>query len=541
MKIVMKYYFLIAVVFLLAGKVTAQEENNNEESKTSPIEFPEFIIEGKERINVPSGVKQYPNKPEPLTKDELDSLNPLRKQQTNLIPQKKFPGEILHYQKRSGFLRGEFGRFSTPSIEAAYGKEYKEYFFYGKGEFESSGGDVKNSDYTKMNIELFGDYIAPDKYWIFGGSKTRFLTQFDNKSYNLYGSADPVSRNQTTLDLGIHSEGTYEDWVFSTGAGFKTLQTGDELDDYSADAFDNRLNGYLEIKKPFDKFSAGGNAEIDFGSVKGEGVLFLQAGGFTSFQAGSDISLKLAAGLQTTESQAGVAKGGLRAEAEIEYRLDKSFTLRAGILSGLEKNSFYSLIRHNPYISTRAAVEFPYNVFRLKGFLYYHPSERFSLSGGIKFGVTDDTPVFVNLDSASFITSYQNVSKAQIILEGFVEPTNIDDIVFNITANITNMSDNNKMQPYIPQLKFSASYKRQWIKRFGTIIGFDYIGERYTDLENEKSLDGYIDLKTKFFYNVNKDIQVFLNFENLLNSDIYIWNFYKERSLFFSAGLFWKF
>ena len=162
MKTVMKYYFLTVAAFLFAASLSAQEENNNEESKTSPIEFPEFIIEGKERINVPSGVKQYPNKPEPLTKEELDSLNPLRKQQTNLIPQKKYPREILHYQKRSGFIRGEFGRFSTPSLEAAYGREYNEYFFYGKGQFESSGGDVKNSDYTKMNIDLFSDYIAPE-------------------------------------------------------------------------------------------------------------------------------------------------------------------------------------------------------------------------------------------------------------------------------------------------------------------------------------------------------------------------------------------
>ncbi len=536
MKKILDYLLLALLLFFLRLPIMAQEE-----TKTGPIEFPEFIIEGKERIDVPSGSKLYPNKPVPLTKNELDSLNPLRKQPTDLLPQKKFPRSLASYNKKSGYVKGEFGMFVTPSLEASYSGNFDEYSFFGSGSFESSNGDAKNSDYSKAGLRLITDYLAPDKYLVFGGSNTKAKIIFDTKSYNLYGASDPAARNQSRLLLSVDSDGRYEGYGFSTGAGFRTLQISDKLQGNKSNAFDNGFYGYLDVNKPFGSILAGASAEINFGSIMGKGVLFAQANVNASFDFGKDLSVRAMAGLQASESQAGVTKGGLKAEGSLEYRFDHNFTFHAGILSGLEKNSYYDNAQFNPYISTTSIVEFPYNVFLLKGFLYYHPNEVLSLSGGIKFGVMDDTPVFVSLDSAVFRTSYQSVTQASIIFEGMFEATTIDNIVCNIFINFTNMADNNKSRPYQPKLRLSSSYKRQWFDSFGTIIGLDYVGERYADIDNKKSLDAYIDVKLKFNYNIFEDLQGFLNIDNLLNSDVYIWDYYKERSIYISAGVFWKF
>lgn len=536
MKTKLIYSAIIAFYFLTHTLALAQEE-----SKTAPIEFPEFIIEGKERIDVPSGSKQYPNKPDPLTKTELDSLNPLRKQPTDLLPQKKYPRTIYNYHKEIGYLKGEFGTFTTPSLEAAFNYDYLDYSFYASGLFESSSGDAKNSDYSKAIFDIGADYTAPEKYWVFGGSKTKAKINFDNKGYNLYGSDDPASRNKMNLGLNIHSDGYYEGYNFSTGAGFRTLQLSDKHDDYKTNAYDNTFFGYLDIKKSIGKTVWGGGADLDFGSIKGSGIMFLQAKVFASFLLGSDINIKILGGLQASESQAGITKGGLKAEGNIEYRLNHNFTLVGGLLSGLEKNSLFEYSNLNPYISTATQVEYPYNVFLIKGLLYFHPNELFSFSGGIQFGVMDDTPVFISSDSSVFNISYQSVSKIRLLFEGILEPTNIDNIVFNIIANFSNLTDNGKIQPYTPIITLSTSYKRQWFDSFGTIIGLDFIGERYADIDNNISLDSYFNLKTKFFYNINDNLQVFLNIENLLNSDIYLWNYYKERGIYLSGGLFWKF
>ena len=110
----LKYQYLIYSIISICmfGEVFCQETSK----ATQPLELPNFIIEGKEQINVRAGIKQMPEKSSALNQTDLDSLNSLEKQQSLLLPPKSFPDQILSYKYDRGYLSAEFGRFTTPSI-----------------------------------------------------------------------------------------------------------------------------------------------------------------------------------------------------------------------------------------------------------------------------------------------------------------------------------------------------------------------------------------------------------------------------------------
>jgi outer membrane cobalamin receptor len=67
------------------------------------------------------------------------------------------------------------------------------------------------------------------------------------------------------------------------------------------------------------------------------------------------------------------------------------------------------------------------------------------------------------------------------------------------------------------------------------------VGERSADQQNVIKIDSFNKLMIGADYKINNDFSVFLKFDNLLNSNVYIWNTYKERGLFASAGVMWQF
>ena len=69
---------IILLIILISGSIFSQQNTS-----PTPLELPNFIINGIERLNVRSGIKQFPDKPTPLTKRELDSINSIESNSHN--------------------------------------------------------------------------------------------------------------------------------------------------------------------------------------------------------------------------------------------------------------------------------------------------------------------------------------------------------------------------------------------------------------------------------------------------------------------------
>ena len=523
------------ILFLFSNLAYSQKQET-----TPPLELPNFIIEGKEQINIQAGIKQAPEKPAPLQKPELDSINSLQKQQSLLLPTKPLPDKILFYDYKRGYLKAEFGRYLTPLFELGYDFKMDEFDLFSSVSYEYSDGHIKNADYSKASVKLLADYVAPDKYWIFGGSKTEFLISFNTKNYNLYSIEESPQRSNYSFNASIHSDGKHEGYEFSTGAGLKTLQ----LIQDKSDAYDNAIYGYLTVRGLWSGFQAAGNASVDFHSFSGNGTHLIQLD--ASLKYFVDLfTVDASVGFQEVQNSNGIQRLNIFLNGNLDYRINKLFSVKANIKSAFNNNSFREMNFINPYIYSWANVDYDYEK-SLKTFLYYHPDDKIALSGGIYIGSFDRIPYFVNKKNGTFSVNYAEAQKISLIMEGDWQITKSDNMVFNIIYNrLYNSSSGsgyeNNIIPYTEPLKLSVIYRKQWIEIIGTQIGLFYISKRYADIENKVELDGYFNLNIFADYKLSKAFTAFVKLDNMFNSDIIIYEGYKERSMFISAGLMFQF
>lgn len=517
---------------------------------SKPIELPAFIIEGVEQLDYKSGVKQAPSKSSPLSQKELDSLNSLEKQQAAMLPPEQLPNKTFDKNFSKGFLKAGFGLFVTPELEAGYGVNLGGYELYANGGFESSGGSAKRSDYSKMFLSLYSDFIAPDKFFIFGGSRTRTNVFFNNSTFNLFGDAlsqdkdGYTDRSMNKYGFAVDVDGNFENIQFATGGQIKSLQLSTDskaLSYYAKEnAFQNQVNGYLSLRSNWSNYLVAANISIDLGSVRTNSVNFLQLDASASY-FNNEFSIVGKAGFQAASNSDEDSRGGLLLGAELHYRMSSLFTVNAAFFSGLVKTSLFNYFEKNPYLDFSSKVDFPYDITNVSGFITYHPLESMQFSAGARWRLTDRMNYFSTDSTNTSTVKYNKGTSFEIILDGIWSPTDKDRFIFNLTTNASVLNDYDGSIPYMPAMMVSADYRREWLENFGTQIGLVYVGERKYNENIDENLDSYISLKLSADYRLNKEFLFYAKFDNLTNSNTYIWKNYKERGLFASIGLMWQF
>lgn len=547
----MKKYILILwciIVNTAFIPIFSQDKEN-----TKPLELPAFIIEGVEQLNVKSGMKQIASRPTPLDIKELDSLNTYDKQLPILLEADKLPEHYTTKNYSKGFIKGSYGVFNTPTIDAGYQFNIFNFDTYAKIGFNSSQGDEKYSNYNKFYININSDYIADDKFFIFGGSRTRTNIVFNTKSYNLYGfdkrdnyfidkTTDYFDRNYTQFKFNVESEGAYKSTIFNVGANLNLSKiTNDKLiQQYTVgDAFSHHyLQGHANIKNYWKNFLINGSIFIDFESFAENTINFYQFEGAASY-FNKNISATAKIGFQIANNSENIDRAGLLLAGNAEYRINNSFTLKADLNSGLEKTEFENIAMLNPYMSKRTSIDYTYNILKLRGALWFHPTTKISLTGGTELCIADRLMNFENDSLAEFKLTYYNGTIFKVFGEGFFSFSKNDQIISKISINLNSLS-NNKNFTYTPALQLNGTYSKKWIEALTTNLSLQYIGARYYATNLSEQLNSYITLNLSTDYTINK-FTINLSLNNLTNSTVYIWNKYRERGIFASIGLMWQF
>jgi len=536
----MKYFVII--LFFTVNLLNSQQNQPVPGTSSKPLELPNFIIEGKEQVDVRSGIKQFPEKPMAMSQDNLDSLNSLEKQQSLLLPPQPLPNKILNSEYQKGYAIAGIGRYAFANLEAGYEYNLNDYTFFGNTGLDYGGEHVSNSGFNKFYLNLYSDYIAPDKFFIFGGSKTRTFLKLNNSNFNLYAVENPTKRNLFDFNLGIESDGNYSNLIFSTGASFHTLQLSDFLtDSLDAKGFDNLISGFVMIKNLGHDYELGGKAKAELENVRGNTTNYFEAGLFGNYIIGK-ITVNLEGALQFGATSKEASRGGLLIRATGDYQMNEQFTFRAIAFTGLRKVTYFDMLKINPYSFRGINVDYIYDTPLLKGIAYYHPLENISLSAGLIIASSDRTPVFDTLTYDSFILKYERVNKLEIFSEGYYQMSSKDKIKYFASFDYSTLSKNGNIAPYNPLIRMSLDYGRKLLDdKLLFNVSLNYIGNRYADFANEIELDGYLDLKAKFAYKLLDNFNIELKLDNLLNSDIYIWQAYKERGLYFGLGAYYQF
>lgn len=530
---------LILIVFLSCFAPTWAQKPT---TTPQPLELPDIVISGTEKIDVPAGTKQMPQKSDPLTKQELDSLNSLEKQPALLLPlgMLKFNRSTPTFSQ--GFVRGEFGQFISPIIDAGYGTIFSGYSINALAGYASSKGHIDNAQFSKLKLHLNADYIAPDKFVFFGGSKTETTLDFGRQAYNLYAiPTSPEERTSTDFSATIGVKGNYNSFGYSAGGGWSSIS----LSQGHGGASDNALTGQVSIQNTWNEAIVGGSLLLDLHTVRGNASNFIEAGGFAEYML-SDFNFSGTAAIQTANTSDGITFGGIKISSNVNYRLNHLFTLSGGLATGLENNSFREMLQHNPYLADSAVVSFPRNHIIAKATILYHPLEVFSVKAGLLYKLVSNTPLYISTTVGTFLPLYAEVSTFE--LQGdcvwkISKRDNLTAYTAITSAMLTNNTSSSTMQtvPYIPSFKLTGSWHRNWSGQIGTQITAQNVSVRYTDTDKKQELSGFTTVNLWGEYTFNHSTRVHVRIDNILNSTVFLWDGYKERGLFIGVGINWQF
>lgn len=530
-------YILIILLLLCSTNLFSQQKAENQTPSTQPpLELPTFIIEGVEQVNIKAGSKQFPSPPTLLTKGELDTLNPLEKQQSLLVPPPSLPKGLFIPKFPDGFLDFHYGMFSTLGIAAGYGAKWEGYDLYAKANYDRSSGDIVNSDFNKLKLSLHSDYIAPDIFWIFGGSRTRSQTELNYYDYKLYGTDSAYNRKTYDIDFSLNSEGNYEGVNFLVGAGFYTLQ----LDQQSRKAFENRIEGSLILNTLLDNYSLGMVADLNIGNLSGKDLSFYQIKG-TGALYYEKMTLEGELGYQISSNTIGDNLSALSLKAVLSYLPNMNFSVRTEFITGLEKEFFKDYFRKNPYLAISTGYVYPKASAIIRGIIQYLPDTKKGATLTVGLNFYEKYPFF-NSDSLNNVTMlFETANIINFKFEGFWELTKQDILNGLIGINIGVLDYKSNTVPYLPLIETKATYLRKWTEYLNSEIGFLYNSNRFADKDNKNEINSYLNLYFKSNYQILDNLKIYLELDNLTNNNNILWGGYRERGLYGSFGLNWLF
>ena len=533
-----KYSKLLVGMFIVSSMYSYSQNPTTPPAPapTQPLELPNFIIEGKEQLNVQAGVKQFPNRPASLTKSEIDSINPVQKLQALLLPPKSMPTELLNKSYQKGYLRADIGNYTSANLLAGYEYNEREFTLFGKGFFNYSDGYLKNTDKSGGGIDLSLFYIAPKKFWVFGGSKTTASIAYDKHLYKLYAMDSVAESDAGLLKLSVDSEGEFQGYSFNTGASFKAFS----LEHNTNEGFENTFNGYLSIKTGIDKIEFCAKSELQLSAISNNSSNLFNAGAGVKFLL-DDMSFDLSGAFQSVGSTDDVQRANIMLSAGFDYRLNSDFTIKAKLLTGFDNQQLENAWRLNRYMVNNPTIDFSYDK-AISAYIQYHPNQIIMANFGLKKSATDRQKYFEMDSLKRYDLKYADAEGFSIFAKGSVELTPEDKLYaeINFKNNTVVDSTSNKL-PFVPSFTFDIAYDRNWTNEFGTKIEMNYVGNRYTDLNNKNEVDAFINLKMCLEYKLSNSFKIYGILDNLLNSDIYIWDKYKEREIYIAAGILWQF
>lgn len=550
--------FIVSATLLLGQvfgqtKPTEKGEKPEKLDKTKaeqPLELPEFVITGVESLDVPGGSKQTPQPMPKLTSEQLRRLNPLDKQSFTLLPVPPINRLLLRQQEKDGFVQGEFGMFLTPSLKAGYRAVWGNFDLNGIAACTVSGGHRRNADFTDARAEIASTYLAPEKFFFFGGSRTETYFQAHYRNFKFFG-ADSLAfpetapqRSAMVLAAGVSTVGDFEHWQYDIGASAESaLLNGDH---------ENTLfNGHLAAKTALNtNFSLGGKINVQLQSALNRP--FAEVYDITSrFLVGYRAPLFLLSaelGVDIAAAASVVGGGPIRPSARLQASFAASDVLTFDFTgtSGIRPNSFVRAFRLNPYTigSVPTAYRFETAQFDMVASVRVHPSQYLGFVAGVGIENLDNAMVFdqvaQSIGTGEFLPLNVQTNTARLFAEADIHITHQDHLTARLNAcfgELTRISSNTQAPiPYLSPFEGKLQYRRQWLPQLSSQLECAYFAARPIGLSGNAALPAYFDLRLSAEYQLTSNISIFARGTNLLNQEIVLWQGYQERGIFIAAG-----
>ncbi|MBC7887180.1 MAG: hypothetical protein H7Z13_04780 [Ferruginibacter sp.] len=446
------------------------------------------------------------------------------------------------------YLKVGFGNFSTPYASAG--------FSFGDGktalvnlyaDYISSKGNIKNQDYSQLNIKGSGSYFT-DRNEVYGSvglnQQDYHLYGYDHFQHN-YNKSQVLQRFQDiSIKGGIRNKDKNETGInYNPNVQVSIFSNQDKLTESS-------LVVEAPVEKTFgDVFSIRVSAKADITSYTSKNLAANVKLNNNIFQ----LSPELIYAKEFITIHGGVSPAwdngklsvfpNIYGEAQIK---DKSFLVQAGFVGRFIKNSYRNLSAINPYLAT-VSVQQNTKETELYGGIKASVGKHFNFSAKAGFISYNNLPFYINdtaTDNKSFLVS--NESKVTD-LRIHADMSFISQDKFTITGGLTfngytGMKDNDKAWGTIP-LEITASmrwwaFKQVMLKSdFRAFTGGPYLLKSNVN----KTLSGAADLSAGLEFAINKNFSAWVDVNNIFNNKYERWHNYQVYGLNVLGGVIYKF
>ncbi len=516
----MKKIFLIFV--LLSIYINAQTEKES-------VELPDFVIMGRQKIDVQTVPKSKPELIKIITEDFLlPRYSPEElKLLINANPEPVIP--VIDDLNNSFFgnLYVGIGKYSYPVGELNLNKSLDNYLLYAKVWGTNIKEYVPSAGYNISGINVVNNIFISTKSKIFPGSKINVIGNYQRDSYKFYGSSFPDSLRITNSALFDFSFSNNYNRLFNSRIALKANFFGMKENNFREQLFYG--SGYFEAK--LKQFTLGGKInyqkQILENNLSGiDNNYYYTVEGFSKIYSIKNMVMRFGVTYSKTNIDYFVSPC-----ASVEIKFYKNSIFHAEFFPQTEFLTIVNLKEKNLYMIPG----FIDNVF-LKTHINFQSSVKFVLDDQINiklwgsYKTIKNYPYFedrvykglFNVYLADKVYSYELGTNIYINTLHF----GLVDCSFKLSQN---KNENDNFIPYNPLYTFNFTYNYNFYFGLGFNLKYDLFKESYTDIKNSKSIPDYHNISFGIYYNMFNNLTLRADFHNILNKSNFVFDGYKEK------------
>ncbi len=237
-------------------------------------------------------------------------------------------------------------------------------------------------------------------------------------------------------------------------------------------------------------------------------------------------------------------------KAEVEV-IPKSLTAFLGTKGDLYKNDFKTLYEENPFISSLIPLEYSKNKFEVFGGIMGNIENIINYSFMISSSNIENIPFFVNDTSVVLLDKFTLVYDTVDIIriKGEISYQSKENLRIILKGNYYSFNMQNELEPwYRPQFEASLGINATVLEKIilkGSIAAHSKMySKTYESGTGEivpKEIDSWLDLNLGAEYKFSQKLSIFVDLNNVMNSQYKKWDNYPLQKFNFLGGLTYSF
>ncbi|MFM8179969.1 MAG: hypothetical protein ACKOAG_12425 [Candidatus Kapaibacterium sp.] len=507
----------------------------------SPIDVPDIIVKGSAtlRLMTTTFLKQTPMPTSPLSRKEMDSLNPKVKNDILALAPVSPPDTIPKPVGYDGIVSVSVGMFQTPELTARFSGPFLGYAGTATASYVSTEGYQAATDMHSLAFGIDGRRVFTGASGPFGADYHEWSLTSRSMGYALFATPDSAMRR----DVSRFAVSTVMEHAISSMSVRSEVALGSVSMGESLTSTKRTGEQQLRLKAEMRQRSEETEHRLDlafdlrpFASVlMSDNVISY---GVSTPYLGMEVDGKV--GLRGGTDSEGSQKADIVASLGIRKRFNPSIFAGLTMFRDIRNTFFSQTLAENPYVRSDARFDFTRIRLGSELIVRYTPSRTFTCD--LRLGLEDHSSFLVPVsDSGSaFRLSYVPATRTRLRAHAQWQIGPWSQVDFNGEVRSIVDEDGN-MIPYQASTVTRCAYIQRFDDRWTAEIAVASVSSRRTSMTGSVSLPGYLYVDGRVEFAMTQVLAAFLSAQNLTNSSIFVFERYRERTAFGSLGIQWKF